>query len=96
MSTTRAAGARGRAREEDEAELGQDASERPRRSAADAELLLLEVLGSDADGLLQVARRHSICFDDAHDAYQRALEQFFSRARHLRAATAREYLYTWV
>jgi hypothetical protein len=46
------------------------------RSAAAAEALLLDVVRRHADALLRVARSHSLCDDDAHDAYQRSLEQF--------------------
>ena len=34
------------------------------------EALVLELVGSQADSLLRVARRYSMCADDAHDAYQ--------------------------
>ena len=38
--------------------------------------------------LLRTARMHSLCADDAHDAYQRALLIFLTRAGRLRRETA--------
>jgi RNA polymerase sigma factor (sigma-70 family) len=40
---------------------------------------VLEVVQRHAPGLLRLARRHSLCADDAQDAYQRALEIFLRR-----------------
>ncbi len=37
--------------------------------------------------LLRVARQHSLCLDDAHDAYQRALEIYLRRLDTVDAAT---------
>ncbi len=59
------------------------------RSAADAEALLLDVVGRHAEELMRVARRHSLCADDAHDAYQRSLELFLRHGRRLRAESVR-------
>lgn len=53
--------------------------ERPSLST-DAERLVLDVLAEHADSLLRLARSESICLDDAHDAYQRALEIFLRHA----------------
>ena len=64
------------------------------RSAAAAEALLLEIVQRHADELLRVARRHSLCLDDAHDAYQRSLEQFLRHGRRLRRETAHRWLFT--
>ena len=64
------------------------------RSGAQAEQLVLEVLREHADSLLRVARRHSICADDAQDAYQRAVEIFLRHARTLDAAEAHKWLHT--
>lgn len=63
------------------------------RSAADADALIVAVLQGHADTLLRVARRHSLCDDDAADAYQRGLEIFVRHARRLEAATAHRWLY---
>ena len=49
-------------------------------SRDDAEALVLRVIASDADSLLRLARRHSLCADDAQDAYQRGLEIFMRHA----------------
>src|SRR5206468_12122545 len=44
---------------------------------------VVAVIQEHAAALLAVARRHSLCTDDAHDAYQRALEIFVRRAHAL-------------
>ncbi len=66
------------------------------RSAAAAEALLLDVVHRHADELLRVARAHSLCADDAHDAYQRSLEHFLRNGRRLRRETADRWLFTVV
>jgi RNA polymerase sigma factor (sigma-70 family) len=58
--------------------------------------LVLAVIGAHAGSLLAVARRHSLCADDAYDAYQRALEIFLRRADSLDPATAPAWLRTVV
>ncbi len=63
------------------------------RSAEAAERLLLEVVQRHADELLRVARANSLCADDAHDAYQRSLEQFVRSGRRLERATAHKWLF---
>jgi RNA polymerase sigma factor (sigma-70 family) len=45
-----------------------------------AEELVLRLVGSQADSLLRVARRYSLCADDADDAYQRAVEILLTKA----------------
>ncbi|HVF79441.1 MAG TPA: sigma-70 family RNA polymerase sigma factor, partial [Solirubrobacteraceae bacterium] len=45
--------------------------------------MILRVVAAHADSLLRTARRHSICADDAQDAYQSALEIFMARAGRL-------------
>src|SRR5213082_3567918 len=45
--------------------------------------LVLDTLREHAASLLGTARRYSICADDAHDAYQRAVEIFLKRAHRL-------------
>lgn len=64
-----------------------------RRSAADADLLVVMVLQRHADLLLRAARKRSLCDDDAADAYQRGLEIFLRHARRLEAETAHRWLY---
>lgn len=64
------------------------------RSTAAAEQLLLEVVQAHGPELLRLARRHSICADDAQDAYQRSLELFLRHARRLERASAHSWLFT--
>ena len=49
----------------------------------DAEELILRAVAAHADSLLRTARRHSLCPDDAQDAYQRTLEIFMAHADRL-------------
>ena len=75
----------------------EDAGEvRELRSTAAAETLLLDVVHRHADELLRVAQAHSLCADDAHDAYQRSLEHFLRNGRRLRRETAERWLFTVV
>jgi RNA polymerase sigma factor (sigma-70 family) len=60
------------------------------------EALVLELLGAHADSLLRVARRYSICADDAHDAYQRGLEILMRHAARLDPERAAGWLHTVV
>ena len=61
-----------------------------------AEDLVLELVGSQADSLLRVARRYSLCADDAYDAYQRALEILMRHAARLDPERAAGWLHTVV
>jgi RNA polymerase sigma factor (sigma-70 family) len=61
-----------------------------------AEDLILRTIAAHADSLLRTARRHSICVDDAQDAYQRAIELFMSHATRLDAARAPAWLHVVV
>jgi RNA polymerase sigma factor (sigma-70 family) len=61
-----------------------------------AEELVLRLVGSQADSLLRVARRYSLCADDAHDAYQRALEILMRNAARLDPDRAAGWLHTVV
>jgi RNA polymerase sigma factor (sigma-70 family) len=61
-----------------------------------AERLVLELIGSQADSLLRVARRYSLCADDAHDAYQRGLEILMRHAERLDPERAAGWLHTVV
>lgn len=47
-----------------------------------------------AGSLMGVARRHSLCAEDAQDAYQRALEIYLERADEVRETTAVQWLRT--
>src|SRR5436309_14852471 len=58
--------------------------------------LVVETVTRHAAALLRTARRHSLCLDDAHDAYQRALEIFLRRAGTLRRETVVAWLHTVV
>ncbi|HEX4345563.1 MAG TPA: zf-HC2 domain-containing protein [Solirubrobacteraceae bacterium] len=65
------------------------------RSTA-AEELILRTVAAHADSLLRTARRHSICLDDAQDAYQHAIEIFMREAHRLDAARAPGWLHVVV
>ncbi len=66
-----------------------------RRSKA-AEDLILRTVAAHAESLLRTARRYSLCPDDAHDAYQRALEIFMGHAERLDGASAAGWLHVVV
>jgi RNA polymerase sigma factor (sigma-70 family) len=72
----------------------------PERSGRDdrerGEALVLELLEAHADSLLRVARRYSMCADDAHDAYQRGLEILMRHAARLDPERAAGWLHTVV
>ena len=57
---------------------------------------VLAVIQENAASLLRLARRHSICADDAHDAYQRTLEIYLRKLDDIDDATAGQYLRTVV
>jgi RNA polymerase sigma factor (sigma-70 family) len=61
-----------------------------------AEELVLELVGSQADSLLRMARRYSLCADDAYDAYQRGLEILMRHAARLDPDRAANWLHTVV
>jgi len=56
--------------------------------------LVLAVVSQHADSLLRTARRHSLCADDAQDAYQRTMEIFVRRAATLEPASAHKWVHT--
>jgi len=56
--------------------------------------MVVATVQGHADDLLRVARRYSLCPDDAHEAYQRSLEIYIRHARRLEAATAHRWLFT--
>ncbi len=60
------------------------------------ELFVVDVVRLHADGLLRLARRHSLCADDAQDAYQRGLEIFLRHAARLDRERAPSWLRTVV
>jgi RNA polymerase sigma factor (sigma-70 family) len=68
----------------------------PRRSPEQAERLVLDLIAEHADSLLRVARRYSLCADDAQDAYQRTLEMLMRHAARLDADRAGGWLHTVV
>ena len=59
-----------------------------------AETLIVETVQRNAESLLRTARRHSLCADDAQEAYQRAMEIFLRRAATLDPERAAEWLQT--
>ena len=58
--------------------------------------LVLSTIQQHAASLLRTARAHSLCLDDAHDAYQRAIEIFLRRASTVDPATMTGWLRTVV
>ncbi|MDX6689007.1 MAG: hypothetical protein QOG15_464 [Solirubrobacteraceae bacterium] len=67
-----------------------------RSGKAGAEELILRTIAAHADSLLRTARRHSLCVDDAQDAYQRGLEIFMKHAERLDPGRAAAWLHTVV
>ncbi len=63
---------------------------------SEAEELVLRTIAAHADSLLRTARRHSLCADDAQDAYQRSLEIFMRHAARLDRGRAGAWLHTVV
>ena len=61
-----------------------------------AEQLILRTIAAHAESVLRTARRHSMCVDDAQDAYQRAIELFMGHASRLDAARAPGWLHVVV
>jgi DNA-directed RNA polymerase specialized sigma24 family protein len=60
------------------------------------EAWIVATLREHSASMLSLARRHSLCVDDAEDAYQRAVEIFLRRADTLRRETAPSWLRTVV
>ena len=67
---------------------------RDRTSQTAAEDLVLTTITHHADALLRTARRHSLCADDASDAYQRGLEIFLRNAERVDPDRAVSWLHT--
>jgi RNA polymerase sigma factor (sigma-70 family) len=61
-----------------------------------AQELVLRTVATQAESLLRTAYRHSLCADDAHDAYQRGMEIFLRRARTLDPTSAHKWLHVVV
>jgi DNA-directed RNA polymerase specialized sigma24 family protein len=61
-----------------------------------AQELVLRTVATQAESLLRTAYRHSLCLDDAHDAYQRSMEIFLRRAPTLDPAAAHKWLHVVV
>jgi len=75
------------------------AAERPagrELSRAELERLVADTVRLHAEGLLRLARRHSLCADDAQDAYQRGMEIFLRHAGRLDPERAPSWLRTVV
>jgi RNA polymerase sigma factor (sigma-70 family) len=67
-----------------------------RRSPEAAAELVVQTIQAHADSLLRLARKHSLCADDAQDAYQRAMEIFMRRAATLEPQTVAGWVHTVV
>jgi len=67
-----------------------------RLSDDEAQALILHTVATHAESLLRTAYRHSLCADDAHDAYQRAMEILLRRAHRLDAASVHKWLHVVV
>ncbi|WP_445149326.1 RNA polymerase sigma factor [Baekduia sp. Peel2402] len=61
-----------------------------------AQELVLRTLATQSESLLRTAHRHSLCADDAHDAFQRSMEIFLRRARTLDPESAHRWLHVVV
>ncbi|HWI70473.1 MAG TPA: sigma-70 family RNA polymerase sigma factor, partial [Baekduia sp.] len=61
-----------------------------------AQELVRSTVATQAESLLRTAYRHSLCADDAHDAYQRSMEIFLRRARTLDPESAHKWLHVVV
>jgi RNA polymerase sigma factor (sigma-70 family) len=64
----------------------------PRLTEQQAQELVLTTVATHAEALLRVAYRHSLCADDAHDAYQRSMEILLRRAPTLDPKSAHKWL----
>lgn len=69
---------------------------RRRIALGETERFIVDVLARNADALLRTAERNSLCLDDAHDAYQRAMEVFTRRAHRLDRRGVVPWLHTVV
>jgi RNA polymerase sigma factor (sigma-70 family) len=62
----------------------------------EAQDLVLRTVATQAESLLRTAHRHSLCADDAQDAYQRSMEIFMRRAPTLDPRSASRWLHVVV
>jgi DNA-directed RNA polymerase specialized sigma24 family protein len=69
---------------------------RARLTHAQAQELVLRTVATQAESLLRTAYRHSLCPDDAHDAYQRSMEIFLRRAPTLDPKSVHKWLHVVV
>lgn len=69
---------------------------RPRLTDDQAQELVLRTLATQSESLLRTAHRHSLCADDAHDAFQRGMEIFLRRAPTLDPESAHRWLHVVV
>jgi RNA polymerase sigma factor (sigma-70 family) len=69
---------------------------RARLTDDEAHELVVRTVATQAESLMRTARRHSLCADDAHDAYQRGMEIFLRRARTLDPESAHKWLHVVV
>jgi DNA-directed RNA polymerase specialized sigma24 family protein len=69
---------------------------RARLTDDQAQELVLRTVATHAESLLRVAYRHSLCADDAHDAYQRSMEILLRRAPTLDPRTIHRWLHVVV
>ena len=67
---------------------------RARSERPDSREFVLGTIHRNASSLLRLARHHSICVDDAHDAYQRGVEIFLRRADDVEPETALSWIRT--
>jgi hypothetical protein len=75
-------------------ELAMPETESPGRlTHDDTQQFVLQTVAQHAESLLRTAERHSLCADDAHDAYQRGLEIFVRRASTLDRAYVARWLH---
>ncbi|HWH96388.1 MAG TPA: sigma-70 family RNA polymerase sigma factor [Baekduia sp.] len=69
---------------------------RARLTDDQAQDLVLRTVATQAESLLRTAYRHSLCADDAHDAYQRSMEIFLRRAPTLDPTAVHKWLHVVV
>src|SRR4051794_20852879 len=58
--------------------------------------LVVRTVATHAESLLRTAYRHSLCADDAHDAYQRGMEILLRRAHRIDPASVHNWLHVVV
>ncbi len=77
-------------------DIAADPPQGARLTDDERDALVVEVVRLHADGLLRLARRHSLCAEDAQDAYQRGLEIMLRHAHRLDPERAPSWLRTVV